>query len=129
MDHKTHDMTYLSFLSWNFSAKILWTRQSATFDCDDELDSLASSDEEDDESSLDEDEIKERNLEKFNRQAKKIFFLSRSERKTLKIILEKLKKAWLDVFDQILSPKIFAQKLMDLRTRMKLNIRRLLHRC
>ena len=42
------------------------------FDCDDELDSLASSDEEDDESSLDEDEIKERNLEKFNRQAKKI---------------------------------------------------------
>lgn len=117
------------FLSWNLSAKILWTRQSATFDCDDELDSLASSDEEDDESSLDEDEIKERNLEKFNRQAKKIFFLSRSERKKLKIISEKLKKAWLDVFDQILSPKIFAQKLMDLRTRMKLNIRRLLHRC
>ena len=59
------------------------------FDCDDELDSLASSDEEDDESSLDEDEIKERNLEKFNRQAKK----SKSERKTLKIISEKLKKA------------------------------------
>ena len=63
-------LSYHRFLRWNLSAKILWTRQSVVFDCDDELDSLASSDEEDDESSLDEDEIKERNLEKFNRQAK-----------------------------------------------------------